>query len=69
VRAAAALGVPPARCVVIGDIGPDMSAARAAGATGMLVPGPATRAEEIAQAPSVYRSLDEAVDAVLGGRS
>jgi histidinol-phosphate phosphatase family protein len=68
VRAAAALGVPPARCVVIGDIGPDMSAARAAGATGMLVPGPATRAEEIAQAPSVYRSLDEAVDAVLGGR-
>jgi phosphoglycolate phosphatase-like HAD superfamily hydrolase len=36
--AAAALGVDPARCVVIGDIGADAQAAHAAGARAILVP-------------------------------
>ncbi len=36
--AAAALGVAPHECAVIGDIGADVAAARAAGARGVLVP-------------------------------
>src|SRR5204863_515154 len=36
--AAADLGVAPHECVVIGDIGSDVAAARAAGARGVLVP-------------------------------
>ena len=51
VRAAAsALGLPPERCVVVGDIGADVGAARAAGARAVLVPTPATRAGEVADA-------------------
>jgi len=37
------LGIPPQRCAVIGDIGIDVEAARAAGARGILVPTAATR--------------------------
>jgi D-glycero-D-manno-heptose 1,7-bisphosphate phosphatase len=48
--AAAALGVDPAGCVVIGDIGADVGAALAAGARAVLVPTPVTRAEEVAHA-------------------
>lgn len=48
--AAAALGVDPTACVVIGDIGADVGAALAAGARAVLVPTPVTRAEEIAYA-------------------
>lgn len=48
--AAAALGVDPSTCVVIGDIGADVRAALAAGARAVLVPTPVTRAEEIAHA-------------------
>ncbi|MFC4531195.1 D-glycero-alpha-D-manno-heptose-1,7-bisphosphate 7-phosphatase [Sphaerisporangium dianthi] len=64
-RAAEALGVPPADCVVIGDIGRDMEAARAAGARAILVPTPVTLPEEIAAAPEVARDLTDAVDRVM----
>jgi histidinol-phosphate phosphatase family protein len=65
--AAAALGVRPGDCVLIGDIGSDMDAARAAGARAILVPTPATLADEVAAAPVVVTTLDEAVDLVLAG--
>jgi histidinol-phosphate phosphatase family protein len=64
--AARALGVEPRDCVVIGDIGADVEAARAAGARPVLVPTPATRAEEVAAAPEVAGDLTEAVDLLLG---
>jgi hypothetical protein len=54
--------------VVIGDIGADVEAARAAGARGILVPTPVTRPEEIAAAPEVVRDLATAVDRVLATR-
>jgi histidinol-phosphate phosphatase family protein len=65
-RAARRLGVPPERCAVVGDIGADVQAARAAGARAILVPTPRTRAEEITAATEVARDLDEAVDLLLG---
>jgi len=64
--AASALGVPVERCAVIGDIGADMEAARAAGARGVLVPTPATRPEEVAAAAEVAPDLPSAVDLLLG---
>jgi histidinol-phosphate phosphatase family protein len=64
-RAAARLGLPPRRCVVVGDIGADVEAARAAGARGILVPTPVTRSEEIAAAPEVAADLEAAVDRLL----
>jgi histidinol-phosphate phosphatase family protein len=67
--AAAALGVDPGDCVVIGDIGADVDAAAAAGARSILVPTSATRAEEVAAAPVVAASLGAAVDLVLAGRA
>lgn len=63
--AAAALGLDPAELVVVGDIGADVGAALAAGAQGILVPTARTRAEEVAAADTVVRSLEEAVDLVL----
>ena len=48
--AAAALGVDPSACVVIGDIGADVGAALAAGARAVLVPTPLTRSEEVEHA-------------------
>ena len=65
-RAARELGVDPARCVVIGDIGADVDAARAAGARGILVPTPVTRAEEVAAADEVAPDLETAVERALG---
>ncbi|MGH8904499.1 MAG: HAD hydrolase-like protein, partial [Egibacteraceae bacterium] len=62
---AALLGIEPRRCVMIGDIGSDVEAARAAGAQAVLVPTPVTRPEEIAAAPLVARDLERAVDLVL----
>jgi histidinol-phosphate phosphatase family protein len=64
--AAAALGVAPAECVVIGDIGADMEAARAAGARGILVPTPVTRPQEVAEAPEVASTLSDAVGRLVG---
>jgi histidinol-phosphate phosphatase family protein len=65
IGAAAELGVAPGECVVIGDIGADMDAARAAGARAILVPTPRTRSEEVAAAPAVAGSIEHAVDLVL----
>jgi histidinol-phosphate phosphatase family protein len=65
-RAAAALGVDPAACVVIGDIGADVEAARAAAARGILVPTPATRREEVLAAPELAPDLAAAVDLLFG---
>jgi histidinol-phosphate phosphatase family protein len=66
IAAARALRVRPDEVVVVGDIGRDVEAARAAGARGILVPTPATRAEEVAAAPAVAPDLGAAVDLVLG---
>jgi histidinol-phosphate phosphatase family protein len=67
-RAAAALGVDPRRCTVVGDIGADVEAARACGARAILVPTNVTRPEEIAAAPEVSTDLGEAVDRLLGAQ-
>ena len=61
------LDVTPARCVVIGDIGSDVEAAEAAGATGILVPTAATRPAEVQAAASVAPDLTTAVDRLLAG--
>jgi histidinol-phosphate phosphatase family protein len=64
--AAAALGVEPADCVVVGDIGADAQAAHAAGARAILIPTPVTLPGELAGVP-VAPSLAAAVTAVLSG--
>jgi histidinol-phosphate phosphatase family protein len=64
-KAAERLGVPPQRCVLVGDIGADVEAARAAGARGILVPTPVTRPEEVAAASEVASDLEAAVARVL----
>ncbi|MDO3700069.1 HAD-IIIA family hydrolase [Micromonospora sp. C28SCA-DRY-2] len=63
--AARELGTTPARCVVVGDIGRDVAAALAAGASGVLVPTPVTRPEEVAAAPQVAVDLPAAVELIL----
>jgi histidinol-phosphate phosphatase family protein len=68
-RAAAALGVAPSACAVIGDIGADVQAATAVGARAILVPTIRTRAEEIDRAQEVAASLEEAVGRLLEGDS
>ena len=65
-QAAEALGVDPRRVAVVGDIGADIEAARAAGARGVLVPNLATRPEEVAAAPEVAGDLAAAVDLLIG---
>jgi HAD superfamily hydrolase (TIGR01662 family) len=65
--AARALDVDPVRCAMVGDIGADVEAARAAGMRGILVPTARTRAEEVAAAPEVARSFADAVDRLLAG--
>ncbi|MEK6343038.1 MAG: HAD hydrolase-like protein [Curtobacterium sp.] len=67
-RAAEVLGVAAAELVVIGDIGADVEAARAAGAQGILVPTVRTRQEEVDAADTVAASLDDAVTLVLAQR-
>jgi histidinol-phosphate phosphatase family protein len=67
-QAAEELGVDPSRCVVIGDTGADVEAARAAGARGVLVPAARTRPEEVRQAELVAASLVDAVDLVMTER-
>jgi len=69
VEAASALGVDPASCAVVGDIGADVGAALAAGARPILVPNGRTRPEERRWAPEVAADLATAVDRLLeGGR-
>lgn len=65
VAAAHDLGVPVHRCVMVGDIGSDVRAGEAAGATAILVPRPRTRREEVRAATVVCRSIGEAVDRIL----
>lgn len=65
--AAAELGLAPQRVVVIGDIGADVEAAAAAGATGVLVPTPVTRPEEVRTAAIVRPDLTSAVRYLLAG--
>lgn len=65
-EAAARLGVAPERCAVIGDIGADVDAARAAGARAVLVPTPRTRSEEVAAATEVAQDLEAAVELLIG---
>lgn len=65
--ACAALGVDPRAAVVLGDIGADIGAAEAAGATGVLVPTPETRPEETAAARHTAPDLLTAVRALPGG--
>lgn len=65
--AARAIGVPPAACAVVGDIGADVGAAVAAGARAVLVPTPATRPEEVAAAADVAPDLRSAVARLVPG--
>lgn len=55
------LGIDPSEAAFIGDIGSDVEAAAAAGARGVLVPTPQTRAEEVEAAPEVAADLEQAV--------
>ncbi|NUS36602.1 MAG: HAD family hydrolase [Pseudarthrobacter sp.] len=55
------LGISESEAALIGDIGADVGAAEAAGATGVLVPTPVTRAEEVAGARLVAPDLASAV--------
>ncbi|OAH12701.1 D-glycero-alpha-D-manno-heptose-1,7-bisphosphate 7-phosphatase [Streptomyces jeddahensis] len=64
----ARLGVDPRQAAVIGDIGSDMEAARAAGARGVLVPTEITLRQEIAQAPETAPDLLTAVQGLLSRR-
>ncbi|MFI6266399.1 HAD-IIIA family hydrolase [Micromonospora sp. NPDC051006] len=63
--AAAELGTVATRCVMVGDIGRDVSAALAAGATAVLVPTPVTRPQEVAAAPWLAADLPGAVAEIL----
>jgi histidinol-phosphate phosphatase family protein len=67
--AADRLGVAPERCALIGDIGADVEAARAAGARPVLVPTQRTRADEVAAAPEVAPTASAAVEVLLSGRA
>ncbi|HKR49498.1 MAG TPA: HAD-IIIA family hydrolase, partial [Pseudonocardiaceae bacterium] len=70
--AAAQLGVPVHRCVVIGDIGADVTAAAAAGAHGILVPNARTRRAEVLAVRVAMRTVapdvPTAVNIALSGR-
>ncbi|MFD7923406.1 D-glycero-alpha-D-manno-heptose-1,7-bisphosphate 7-phosphatase [Streptomyces sp. NPDC059740] len=65
--AARTLGVAPRRCAVVGDIGADMAAARAAGARAVLVPTAVTRPEEVRARPRVAPDALTAVRWLLAG--
>lgn len=67
-RAAELLAVEPSDVAVVGDIGADVEAARAAGARSILVPTAATRREEVDNAPEVAADLGRAVEMLLEGR-
>ena len=62
------LGVEPARCVVVGDIGSDLAAADSAGASGILVPTPQTRRAEVSAAARVSPTIGAAVADIIVGR-
>ena len=64
--AAERFGVAPEDVAVVGDIGADVGAARAAGARSVLVPTPVTLPEEVDAAPVVCPDLLSAVRHLLG---
>jgi beta-phosphoglucomutase-like phosphatase (HAD superfamily) len=61
------LGVAPGDVAVVGDIGADVGAARAAGARSVLVPTEVTLPDEVADAPVVRPDLVAAVHYLLAG--
>ncbi|MBT2531044.1 HAD-IIIA family hydrolase [Arthrobacter sp. ISL-48] len=61
------LGIETSEAALIGDIGTDIRAAEAAGATGVLVPTPVTRAEEVSESRLVAQDLAQAVGMLLEG--
>jgi len=63
--AAREFGIAPESIVMIGDIGADVEAARAAGARGILVPTRLTLAQECEAAETVAENIEEAVDIAL----
>jgi D-glycero-D-manno-heptose 1,7-bisphosphate phosphatase len=63
-EAAAALRVAPTEVAVVGDIAADVGAADAAGARAVLVPTPATRPEEVAEAAARGILADDLLAAV-----
>jgi histidinol-phosphate phosphatase family protein len=63
--AAIRFGAPPHGCVVVGDTEADVTAARVAGAHGVLVPNERTLREEIDRAAVVAADLRGAVDHIL----
>lgn len=68
ITAAATLGVTAARCIVVGDIGADVGAAKAAGARGIMVPTSRTRPDERNRAQReghVAEDLWAAVDLIV----
>lgn len=69
IEACSRLGIDPAHAVVVGDIGSDVDAARAAGARAVLVPGRNTRRDEVRAAPVVAADLGEAVALILRGNA
>ena len=67
--AAQRLGVAPGEVAVVGDIGADVGAARAAGARSVLVPTEVTLPEEVVTAPVVCPDLLAAVHYLLRDRT
>ncbi|MGW3493629.1 D-glycero-alpha-D-manno-heptose-1,7-bisphosphate 7-phosphatase [Streptomyces sp. NPDC001020] len=65
--AVALLGVEHERTAVIGDIGADVDAARAAGVRGILVPNEQTDPDEVAAAVETAPTVSAAVRGLLGG--
>ena len=61
--------MPPSQCVVVGDVGSDVEAARLAGARAILVPTSKTMSREVAGTAEVAHDLASVVDRVVGGRS
>lgn len=64
--AASNLGLNPKDVTVVGDIGADVEAARAAGARGILVPTAETLQEEVESAEEVATDLHEVLALLLG---
>ncbi|SDO36419.1 D-glycero-alpha-D-manno-heptose-1,7-bisphosphate 7-phosphatase [Lentzea jiangxiensis] len=60
-----ALDVRPERVVVVGDIGADVDAAAAAGASSVLVPTEVTLREEVDRAPRTAPDLESAIGMIL----
>jgi HAD superfamily hydrolase (TIGR01662 family) len=60
------LDVPVDRCLVVGDIASDVEAAKAAGASGVLVPNAATSQNDLGAGVPTVTGLDGVLDLVLG---